>query len=200
VTKGKFITLEGIDGAGKSTHLAWIAAFLEKRGHKVVITREPGGTGLGERLRELLLSQTMLAETEAMLMFAARFEHLHRVILPALEEGRWVVSDRFTDASFAYQGGGKKVKKSLLKTLEKWVQQGLQPDLTILFDLDPKTAGERCDSAPDKFEKEGKAFFRRVRQAYLKRASEYPHRIRIVDAKPSLQEIQVKLENILLLI
>ena len=153
--RGKFITLEGVDGAGKSTHLDWIAARLEAAGKKVLLTREPGGTPLGEELRKLLLTQAMHLETETLLMFAARREHLEQLILPALAAGTWVLSDRFTDATFAYQGGGRGLELRRIETLESWVHQDLQPDLTLIFDLSVEEAKRRRLAAtpdPDRFE------------------------------------------------
>jgi len=173
---GKFITLEGIDGAGKSTHLAWLAAFIQDRGIKAVVTREPGGTSLGEKLRALLLdnNEAMHLETEALLMFAARREHLDKVIAPALARGEWVLSDRFTDATFAYQGSGRGLDWARLRALEQWVQGPLQPDLTLLFDVAPEIGRERAGSikTPDRFEQERNDFFQRVREGYLRRAHE----------------------------
>lgn len=199
--RGKFITLEGIDGAGKSTHHAWLVDYLRKQGREVVATREPGGTELGEKLRTLLLSEPMHLETEALLMFAARREHLAKLILPALEAGKWVVSDRFTDASFAYQGGGRGLSPEKLMALENWVQEGFQPDLTLIFDLPTELACARLagtGNAPDRFEKETCDFFDRVREAYLARAARYPQRILVIDADKPVAEIQKELENILL--
>jgi len=201
---GKFITLEGIDGAGKSTHLAWLQAYLEGRGLRVVLTREPGGTPLGEALREVLLHQpqAICAETEALLMFAARREHLQQVILPALARGDWVVSDRFTDASFAYQGGGRGVETGRLEALEKWVQGDFQPNLTIYFDV-PVALGKARVSAiksADRFEKEQDDFFERVRAAYLERARKFPQRIRVIDSSLPLSEVNKLLEEIILYI
>lgn len=195
----KFITLEGIDGAGKSTHLNWLAERLRSQGKSVLVTREPGGTPLGEALRELLLHQAMHLETEALLMFAARREHLDKVILPALHEGTWVISDRFTDASFAYQGGGRGLDESKLKTLEQWVQQDLQPDLTLLFDVTLEVSRQRlsANASLDRFEQEKQDFFQRVRDAYLKRAAEFPERIRVIDSGRTLNEIQVDLEDVI---
>lgn len=198
---GKFITLEGIDGAGKSTHHAWLVELLRRRGKRVVATREPGGTTLGEKLREILLHDPMHLETEALLMFAARREHLDKVIVPALKRGEWVVSDRFTDASFAYQGGGRGLEWNKLEILENWVQAGLQPALTLLFDAPIEVARARLaasGNAPDRFEQEQQAFFERVRSAYLHRAQQEPERIVRVDATKSLEEIQVKLEQYIL--
>lgn len=196
MARGKFITFEGIDGAGKTTHLPWFRERLEEKvaaiGHAVVTTREPGGTPLGEALRELLLHERMDLETEALLMFAARREHLAQVIEPALARGDWVLSDRFTDATFAYQGGGRGLPRDKLETLERWVQGGFQPDLTVLFDLPPETASARRGAArsPDKFESETGAFFLRTRAEYLRRAEEAPHRFAIIDASRSIEDIR----------
>lgn len=199
--RGKFITLEGIDGAGKSTHLAWLADFLRGRGHAVRATREPGGTPLGEKLRELLLEpgNAMNAEAEALLMFAARREHLDKVIEPALARGEWVVCDRFTDATFAYQGGGRGVDWQRLSLLEQWVQRGLQPELTVLFDLTPEIgrARARGTRSADRFEREQDGFYRRVRAAYLRRAEEAPARIRVVDAARSVEQVQQQLSRMM---
>lgn len=197
--RGKFITLEGLDGAGKSTHLAHLVELLKRRGKTVVQTREPGGTPLGERLRELLLSEPMHLETEALLMFAARREHLAQVIVPALERGDWVVSDRFTDASFAYQGGGRGLSIAKLEALENWVQEGLDPDLTLLFDVPTDVALGRVKGMGrelDRFEQEKADFFERVRTAYLDRARAAPARIRLIDGSQSLADIGKLLEQI----
>ena len=196
--RGKFITLEGIDGAGKSTHHGWLVEFLRQHGHQVVATREPGGTPLGEKLRELLLHEPMQLETEALLMFASRREHLDKVILPALERGDWVVSDRFTDASFAYQGGGRGLEREKLETLENWVQGSLQPDITLFFDAPIEIARARLaasSNAPDRFEQEQMVFFERVRRAYLDRAEREPERILCIDAARSVDEIKNVLEK-----
>ena len=168
-------------------------------GHELVVTREPGGTPLGEKLRDLLLSEPMHIETEALLMFAARREHLDKVILPALAQGKWVLSDRFTDASFAYQCGGRGIDENRLQILEAWVQNHLQPDLTILFDVPVEVGRQRLASNPslDRFEQEQEAFFKRVRQMYLRRAEQFPRRIQVVDSTRSLAEIQVELEKIM---
>ena len=197
--KSKFITLEGIDGAGKSTQLNWLAERLRSQGRNVLVTREPGGTPLGEKLRELLLHQSMHLETEALLMFAARREHLDKVILPALQAGNWVISDRFTDASFAYQGGGRGLDVGKLRILEKWVQQDLQPDLTLLFDVPVEISRQRLssNSSLDRFEQEKQDFFQRVREAYLKRAAQFPSRIRVIDSRQSVADIQAELEEII---
>ena len=199
--RGKFITLEGVDGAGKSTHLVWIAERLRADGREVVVTREPGGTPLGERLRELLLTEPMHIETETMLMFAARREHLARVIAPALEAGCWVLSDRFTDATYAYQGGGRGLCIDRIAALEQWVHGDLQPDLTLYFDLPVEVARRRLsasESTPDRFEREAGIFFERVRSAYLERATAHPQRIKVIDAAESLDNIKKSLENILI--
>ena len=200
--RGKFITLEGMDGAGKSTHIAAIQTGLERQGHEVVLTREPGGTALGEALREVLLHQSMHAETETLLMFAARREHIAQVIEPALVRGAYVVSDRFTDATFAYQCGGRGVEAHKIKILESWVQSGLQPDLTLLFDVPVAVSMQRLQSArtPDKFERESHAFFTRIREAYLARADQDPVRFRIVDADQPLEEVNKRVEEIIITI
>jgi len=195
---GKFITLEGIDGAGKSTHHAWLVDFLKRQGKEVVATREPGGTPLGEKLRALLLSEPMHLETEALLMFAARREHLDKLILPALAAGKWVVSDRFTDASYAYQGGGRGLAPEKLRALEAWVQAGFQPDLTFVFDLPTEIARQRLGgtgNALDRFEQEAGGFFERVRQAYLSRAEADSGRINVIESIDSIEDIQLKLEK-----
>lgn len=201
MTPGKFITLEGIDGAGKSTHLAWLENFLRGKGLTVVVTREPGGTPLGERLRALLLdnSQAMHAETEALLMFAARREHLDKVILPALARGDWVISDRFTDASFAYQGGGRGLASNRLDDLERWVQGEFQPDLTLYFDVSVELGRQRVNAikTADRFEKEQDEFFQRVRAAYLQRAHKFPQRIRLIDSSQPLEKVKESLHDII---
>lgn len=183
--RGCFITFEGIDGAGKSTQIAALVELLRARGLEVVQSREPGGTPLGERLRELLLHESMHLDTEAMLMFAVRREHLAEVIVPALAAGRWVVCDRFTDATYAYQVGGRGLEPARFAALERWVHDGFQPDLTLLFDLDPAVAAARraaSGEAPDRFEREQQAFFERVREAYLRRAEADPARFVVLDA------------------
>lgn len=198
--RGKFITLEGVDGAGKSTHTPFILSLLESRGVEVVSTREPGGTPLGERLREILLRQPMHPQTETMLMFAARHEHLMQVIEPALARGAWILSDRFTDATFAYQCGGRGVPKEKVTLLEQWVQGALQPDLTLLFDVPVEISAQRLAGArdPDKFERENKDFFNRIRETYLARAQADPARFRIINANRSIEEIRNSLEEIIL--
>ena len=201
MTPSKFITLEGIDGAGKSTHLAWLENFLHGRGLTVVVTREPGGTPLGEKLRALLLdnSQAMHPETEALLMFAARREHLDKVIMPTLARGDWVISDRFTDASFAYQGGGRGLATNQLDDLERWVQGEFQPDLTLYFDVSVELGRQRVNAikTADRFEKEQDEFFQRVRAAYLQRAHKFPQRIRLIDSNQPLEKVKESLHDII---
>ena len=196
---GKFITLEGMDGAGKSTHIPNIIKALEAHGHEVVSTREPGGTKLGEQLRELLLHESMHAETETLLMFAARREHIAAVISPALARGAYVLSDRFTDATYAYQSGAKGVPVSKIKILEEWVQVDLQPDITLLFDVPVEVSMQRLSSTrvPDKFERESADFFSRIRQAYLQRAKENPSRFRIIDGSAPLDVVVKNVEAII---
>jgi len=197
-TRGKFITFEGIDGAGKSTHIASVADLVRSRGLNVVSTREPGGTPLGEKLRELLLHEPMHLETEAMLMFAARREHLAEVIEPALARGDWVICDRFSDATYAYQGGGRGLDKAKFAVLEQWVHGHLQPDLTFLFDLAPEVAGGRIAAQGrelDRFEQERADFHVRVREAYLERAAAAPQRICVINADQSLNDIKKQVED-----
>ncbi len=198
MASGKFITFEGIDGAGKSTHLAFVADLLRARGKQVVVTREPGGTPLGEKLRELLLRETMHLETEALLMFASRREHLAQVIEPALQRGDWVISDRFTDASFAYQGGGRQLALDKLEALERWVHPHLQPDLTLLFDVPLEVARARLDATRelDKFEQEKADFFAATRNEYLRRAAAFPQRFRVIDSTRPIPVIHEELEKI----
>ncbi len=203
MNKAKFITFEGIDGAGKSTHLNWFADTLRARGIALLVTREPGGTPMGEKLREILLHEAMHAETEALLMFAARREHIEQVIRPALHRGTWVISDRFTDASFAYQGGGRGVSVEKLEQLERWVQGDLQPDLTLLFDIPVEVARQRLNNnvaltnvALDKFEQEKSDFFDKVRNAYLARAQKNPQRFAIIRAEHTPAEVKVNLQKI----
>jgi dTMP kinase len=195
----KFITLEGMDGAGKSTHIPSIIEALQASGHEVVSTREPGGTALGERLRELLLHEPMHAETETLLMFAARREHISAVIAPALARGAYVLSDRFTDATYAYQCGAKGVDASKIQLLEQWVQTDLQPDITLLFDVPVEVSMQRLASArtPDKFERETAAFFTRIREAYLQRAKQNSARFRVIDANRSLELVNKSVKEII---
>lgn len=197
--RGRFITFEGIDGAGKSSQIAALVALLRAQGHAVDQTREPGGTELGERLRALLLHEPMHLETEAMLMFAARCEHLAARIQPALEAGTWVVCDRFTDATYAYQVGGRGLAASRFEALERWVHDGFQPDLTLLFDLPPAVAAARvaaAGDAPDRFEREQRDFFERVRAAYLERARQAPGRICVIAGDQSPEQIRAQIRSI----
>jgi len=195
MSRGKFITLEGIDGAGKSTHLGFLAEHLRALGKQVLTTREPGGTPLGEMLRDMVLSQSMHVETETLIMFASRREHIDKVILPALDKGFWVISDRFTDATYAYQGGGRGISTERLKTLEDWVQQGLQADLTLLFDVSTEVSQQRLafNQSLDRFEQEKQDFFTRVRETYLARAETFPQRIRVIDSSRNVNDIQTEL-------
>ena len=196
---GKFITLEGIDGAGKSTHVQGIADFLRAKGKSVVVTREPGGTPLGEKLRALLLSQAMDIETETLLMFAARREHIARVIAPALAGGQWVVSDRFTDATYAYQGWGGGMAKDRIAALERWVQGSLRPDLTLLFDAPVEVAVARLPrDRADRFESESRTYFERVRAGYLERAAAEPERMRLIDSTLPLAKVKKIVEHVVL--
>lgn len=196
---GKFISFEGIDGAGKSTHIGFVAELLAAHGKTVVCSREPGGTPLGEALREVLLHQKMHLETEALLMFASRREHLAQVIEPALARGDWVISDRFTDASFAYQGGGRGLDIARLEALEAWVHPHLQPALTLLFDVPLEVARARLDATRtlDKFEQEQQDFFANCRQEYLRRAAQFPERIVVVDSTQSIAAIRLRLTAII---
>ena len=199
MSAGKFITLEGIDGAGKSTHVQGIADFLRAKGKSVVVTREPGGTPLGEKLRAVLLSQALNIETETLLMFAARREHIAQVIAPALAEGRWVVSDRFTDATYAYQGSGGGMAKDRIASLESWVQGSLRPDLTLLFDTPVEVALARLPKGrADRFESESREYFERVRSGYLERAAAEPGRMRVIDGRGPLEEVKKVVEKVIL--
>jgi len=197
--RARFITLEGTDGAGKSTHLAEVRAVLEARGHAVVVTREPGGTALGERLRGVLLDEPMSRDTEALLMFAARRDHLEKLLWPALAAGRWVVSDRFTDATFAYQGGGREVPFERIAALEAWVHGGFGPDLTLLFDVPVSVGLARIGGTrrADRFENEQQSFFERVRGAYLERAAAEPERFRVIDSTRAIEDVRAEIDTIL---
>jgi dTMP kinase len=195
MTRGKFITLEGIDGAGKSSHVEFLCARVRALGAQPLVTREPGGTATGEALRQVVLHAPMGATAEALAMFAARSEHVARVLEPALAAGQWVVCDRFSDATYAYQCGGRGLAREVVTTLERLVHPRLQPDATFLFDLDPAVAYERQRAQsrdPDKFEREGADFFVRVREAYLERARAHA-RFHVVDAGGSLEEVRVRL-------
>jgi len=202
MSRGKFITLEGMDGAGKTTHLEWLRGKLLARDIALTVTREPGGTPLGEALRKLLLDNhdQRHPDTEALLMFAARREHIAQVIEPALAAGNCVLCDRFTDATYAYQAGGSGMAWERVAALEQWVQGALQPDLTLYFDLDPAVGRARALQArePDRFEREKQEFYERVRAAYLRRAAEHPRRIRVIDAARTISEIQFELEDLIL--
>ncbi|MEW6331148.1 MAG: dTMP kinase [Pseudomonadota bacterium] len=202
MARGMFITLEGGEGAGKSTNLDFIRQWLQRAGHEVVVTREPGGTELGERVREILLHSKELQiapETEMLLMFAARAEHLARVIRPALDAGKTVLCDRFTDATYAYQGGGRGLAPARIASIESWVQGDLRPDLTLLLDVPVEAgrvrAGQR--GAPDRFERENNEFFARVRETYLARARAEPARMRVIDAGRPLDQVERQITAVL---
>ena len=197
--KGRFISFEGIDGAGKSTHIESVAARLRASGHGLVCTREPGGTPLAETLRELMLHSAMDPLTEALLVFAARRDHIRQVILPALARGDTVLCDRFTDASFAYQGGGRGLDVELLTQLESWVQGGLQPDLTLWFDVSPELAAQRRAAArdADRFELQDPVFFERVRQGYQARLNATPQRFARIDASLEPAEVARQIASVL---
>jgi dTMP kinase len=199
MTTGKFITFEGIDGAGKSTHLSFVASLLHDHGHTVITTREPGGTPLGEQLRSLLLKEKMHLETEALLMFASRREHLAQVIEPALARGDWVVSDRCTDASFAYQGGGRGLDRRKLEVLEQWVHPHLQPDLTLLFDVPLELARARLNKSRelDRFEQEQADFFAATQAEYRRRAAQFPDRFRIIETVKPISEVNQDITRII---
>lgn len=203
VTFGKFITLEGTEGAGKSTNLTFIAQWLMEQGIEVVTTREPGGTEIGEAVRGILLDPQfteMTPETELLLMFAARNQHLQQTILPALAAGKWVISDRFTDASYAYQGAARGMAFTRIAEIEQWVQQGQFPDCTLVFDLSIEAGVERVKArggATDRFEQEQADFFERVRSAYLMRAEQAPDRYRVLDASESLDQVQAQIVEVL---
>ena len=202
MAEGLFITLEGIEGVGKTTHAAYMKQLLEEAGHKVTMTREPGGTETGESIREILLhsrEQLISPATELLLMFAARAQHLEQVILPAKKSGAIVICDRFTDATYAYQGGGRQIDIQQIRVLEALVQQGLKPDMTILFDAPVKVGLERAvnRSEADRFESETVNFFERVRQEYLGLAREEPDRIFIVNADQPLENVQEDLRDLL---
>lgn len=194
----RFITLEGGEGAGKSTNLAFVQSHLRARGIPFITTREPGGTPLAEEIRQLLLvprEEVMSEPTELLLVFAARAQHLETVIRPALAAGQWVLCDRFTDATYAYQGGGRGLSVAHIAALESWVQQGLQPDITLLLDVPVEVGAMRVQARgeTDRFEREQRAFFERVRQAYLDRAAQFPERFRVIDAGQPLEAVQASL-------
>ena len=196
--RGRFITLEGVDGAGKSTHVPWIAQRLRDAGHRVVVTREPGGTPLAEKLREIVLSQRMDPVAETLLMFAARADHVALVIVPALERGEWVVCDRFDDATIAYQGAGNGVSAALIQQLARAAYGGLRPDRTFFFDCSYEVSRQRLAAtarALDRFESEDQAFFERVRSAYAKIARDEPGRVKRIDGSVSIEQIRKELER-----
>jgi dTMP kinase len=196
--RGKFITLEGVDGAGKSTHLAWIAQYLRRGGREVVMTREPGGTPLAEKLRALVLAEPMDPLAETLLMFAARADHVRRVILPALVRGAWVVCDRFTDATAAYQGGGKGVPSDLIRSLAQSVHPKLMPDQTLVFDCPYEVTRSRLSASGrplDRFESEQRAFFERVRSTYQEIGQSEPGRVRIIDGSKSADEVKEEIKK-----
>jgi dTMP kinase len=201
--KGQFITIEGIEGAGKSTQLAFIKDYLIQKGIDLVVTREPGGTELGEKIRSLLLApsdQPMAVDTELLLMFAARAEHMDKVIKPALDAGKWVLSDRFTDATFAYQGGGRGISTQRITDLANWTLGNFKPDMTLLFDLPVELGQQRVMSrnqGKDRFEQEKVDFFQKIRQCYLDRAQDEPERIKVIDSSQSIEQIQAQLVHIL---
>ena len=199
----KFISIEGIEGAGKSTQLAFIQRYLADNGKQLTVTREPGGTELGEQIRSLLLTPTetgMAVDTELLLMFSARAEHVSQIIQPALNRGEWVLSDRFTDATFAYQGGGRGIDQQRITELAQWTLNGLKPDLTLLFDLPVELGQQRVlsrNQGIDRFEQEKVDFFQKVRNCYLERAQQEPERIKVIDASQSIADIELQLTSIL---
>jgi len=196
--KPRFITLEGIEGVGKSTHVEFLSACLRDKGFNVCVTREPGGTKLGEAVREILLHGDNLeisSEVELLLMFAARSQHISNVILPSLNKGEIVICDRFTDASYAYQGGGRGIDTDKIEIIEKWVQKDLTPDLTLLFDASVETGFNRLlkRGKKDRFEEEDRDFFEKIRKVYLQRAKAYPDRIKVIDAEKTIPEVQYQI-------
>jgi dTMP kinase len=197
--QGRFITFEGIDGAGKTTHIDALEQAWRQQGRDVVRTREPGGTPLSEKLRDIVLHDGMDPLTEALLVFSARRDHIQQVILPALARGAWVLCDRFTDATFAYQGSGRGFELSVLRQLEAWVQEGLQPDLTLLFDLPPAIAAGRLQAArqPDRFEALDQAFFERVRAGYLARQAEQPGRFAVIQADARPEDVAEQIRQVI---
>lgn len=199
--KGKFITIDGVEGAGKSTQIDFICQHLKNQGINVILTREPGGTAIGEKIRELLLStdSKMHSDTELLLMFTARNEHIHSKILPTLEKGDWVLSDRFTDASYAYQGGGRGLDITRIAQLENWVLQDFTPDMTLLLDIPVEIGMQRVASrgVKDRIEQENIDFFNRVRTAYIARSEQYPERIKLIDASQSADNISIQIQTIL---
>lgn len=201
MSQGKFITIDGVEGAGKSTQINFICDYLKAKGINVVLTREPGGTDLGEKIRELLLNpdSNMHSDTELMLMFAARNEHIQHKILPTLAQGDWVLSDRFTDASYAYQGGGRGLDMTRIAQLEKWVLKDFTPDMTLLLDVPVEIGMKRIESrgVKDRIEQENTDFFNRVREAYIARSKQYPQRIKLIDASQTIEHSQQQIKTIL---
>mgnify|MGYP003957250735 FL=1 len=200
--KGKFITIDGVEGAGKSTQINFICGYLKDKGINVVLTREPGGTELGEKIRTLLLSpktKSMHSDTELLLMFAARNEHIHAKIMPILEKGDWVLSDRFTDASYAYQGGGRGLDVDRIAKLEEWVLQDFTPDMTLLLDLPVELGMSRVESRgeKDRIELEDMDFFNRVRDAYISRSKQFPDRIKLIDSSETVEHTKEQIKIIL---
>ena len=198
--RGKFLTLEGIDGAGKSSHTSFMADCIRARGFEVVTTREPGGTKLGETLRTMLLNEKMHPDTEALLMFSSRSEQLAEIIEPALASGAWIICDRFTDSTYAYQCGGRGLSAERTAILEQWVHGHLQPDMTFLFDAPLAVARERLDkntAEPDKFEREQNDFFAKVRAAYLQRATKFQGRIKVINSARPMENIRAELASLL---
>ena len=200
MSRGKFITLEGSEGAGKTTAIEAIRAWAKSAGVEIVVTREPGGTPTAEKIRELLLDKNnkdIVPDTELLLMFAARAQHLNELILPTLKKGVWVICDRFTDATYAYQGGGRNIDKQRIAQLENWVQGDMRPDLTLLLDLPVETGLARASnrSEPDRFEIEKTSFFERVRHVYLDRARQFPQQFRVIDASQSIADVQRQIHN-----
>jgi dTMP kinase len=200
--KGKFITIDGVEGAGKSTQITFICEYLQTKGVNVVLTREPGGTDLGEQIRELLLNtktKSMHSDSELLLMFSARNEHIHSKIIPALNNGDWVLSDRFTDASYAYQGGGRGLDIKRIEQLEKWVLQDFTPDMTLLLDIPVEQGMERVKSRgkKDRIELENIDFFERVRQAYITRSKKYPERIKLINSAKTKEHTSMQIAQIL---
>jgi len=199
---GLFITVEGGEGGGKSTNMSYISDYLTSKGHEVVVTREPGGTPLGEKLRAVLLDKTITEmdySTELLLMFAARAQHIAEVIQPALKQGKWVLCDRFTDATYAYQGGGRDIPMEKIAVLEEWVQGDLRPDLTILLDIPVQEGMKRAAlrGEKDRFEQERISFFEKVRESYLSMAKQQPNRYRVIDAAQGLEKVQSDIQQIL---
>lgn len=202
MNKGKFITIDGVEGAGKSTQIELICSYLHRKGIEVVRTREPGGTDIGEKIRSVLLdvdNKEMHSDTELLLMFSSRNELIQNKIIPALNEGKWVVSDRFTDASFAYQGGGRMLSLDRIAKLENWVLGSFKPDLTFLLDISVEIGMTRVEArnAKDRIEQEERAFFERVRSVFIERSKIYPDRIKLINAERSVDEIQTQIQSII---